>query len=126
MFLPSFASSLPTRPQTSEDIINVLPDSSVTKRLIELLLERAGLSQAECARRMGVETQSLHQYKKYRANPSVRWLARFVQTCGGRLIIELPERQLGYLPGAEASPQGDGDPGLAALKSEGSLIKGDK
>ena len=58
---------------------------------MELLLRRAGLSYHEAAKRLGVAVQSLHQYKKYKSSPSVWWLVRLTELCGGRLIIELPQ-----------------------------------
>lgn len=73
----------------------VLSDERAVQRLVELLLEKAGLSQAEAARRMGIASQSLNQYKiSRRARPSLQWLARLAEVCGAKIIVEFPNQTL--------------------------------
>lgn len=87
--LPSLYS--PAKPTTSV----VLPDDRVVNSLIEQLLNRAGLPEAELARRLGIKRQSLNQYKiSRRRRPSVQWLARLAEACGARLLIEFPAKPL--------------------------------
>lgn len=60
-------------------------------RVIQMILERAGLSQSEVARRLGIRQQSISQYQTARrANPSLIWVARLAEICGARLIVEWP------------------------------------
>lgn len=89
---PSSISS-PERNQRQHAVI--LDDDRAIQRLIELLLDGAGLPSSEIARRLGIRVQSLNQYRYLRRKrPSIQWMSRLAQACGGRLILELPERPL--------------------------------
>lgn len=69
-------------------------DSSMIK-LIEEIIDRAGVSKAEIASRIGVRPQSFAQYTYLkRSRPSVQWLARLLAVTGGRLIVEFPPHPL--------------------------------
>lgn len=60
-------------------------------RLVQVFVERAGVSQAELARRMGIKPQSFSQYLgRRRVRPSLQWMARLALVCGGRLWVEFP------------------------------------
>lgn len=62
--------------------------------LIELILDRAGVSQAEVARRLGIRHQSLNQYRWLRRKrPSIQWISRLAQACGARIVIEFPTKE---------------------------------
>lgn len=73
----------------------VIPDDpALFKELINILLSHSGLTQSEAARRIGVEPQSVHQYRSgIRANPSLRWFMHFARVCGANVVIEFPDPQ---------------------------------
>lgn len=82
---------LPSSILPSSDVAVVLTDAESTARIVEQVLERAGMSQREVARRLGIQPQSLNQYvRSRRMNPSVEWLARLVEVCGGQLLVRFP------------------------------------
>lgn len=73
----------------------VVADPALLGQLMNLILDRSGLSESEIARRLGTARQSVQQYRYLkRTNPSLRWFLRYVQVCGGRLVLELPEETL--------------------------------
>jgi len=86
---------IPSVAQVSSPFLSVavvLSDERAVPRLVELLIERSGLSQAEIARRMGIQSQSLNQYKiARRSRPSLQWLARLAETCGAKILVEFPQ-----------------------------------
>lgn len=87
--LPSTSASNPA------SIVVVLNDPRAVTNLISQLLARSGMSQAELCRRLGIRPQSLQQYRAgRRSKPSAEWLARLVQVCGGRMIVEFPTTPL--------------------------------
>ena len=80
---------------TQSSVAVVLNDDRAVMQLIELLLDRAGLSQAEVASRLGIRRQSLNQYRWLRRKrPSIQWFTKLAQACGARIIIEFPSRPL--------------------------------
>ena len=84
------ASHSPTRIVVGDNDVSV-------KASIKALVARAGLSQAEISRRMGVTIQSIHQYlgpSDKRVRPSIQWVARLAEVCGGRVVLELPSAPL--------------------------------
>jgi hypothetical protein len=86
--LPSIPSTIPSRHAYA--IIN---DDRAIMALIEVLLDRAGLTQAEVARRMGVTINTVNQYRWLRKKrPSIRWITRLAEACGARLVVEWPNR----------------------------------
>ncbi len=86
--LPSIPSSLPSRHAYA-----VINDDRAIMALIEVLLDRAGLTQAEVARRMGVTINTVNQYRWLRKKrPSIRWITRLAEACGARLVVEWPNR----------------------------------
>lgn len=81
-------------PPTS-NLAVVLHDDRAIARLIDELLDRSNLTVSEAAERIGVSKQSVHQYRSLRRKrPSIQWLARLVEACGGRIFVELPTKQL--------------------------------
>lgn len=90
--VPVPSSASPIRP-TSRAV--VVPDPVSVIRLIEEVIDRSGLSRTEISDRLGVRKQSFNQYTYLRKKrPSVQWLARLVDVCGGKLIIEFPPSPL--------------------------------
>ena len=88
--LPSSSS-----PSTS-NLAVVLLDERAIAVLIDQLLARAGLSQAEVCRRLAISPSSFNQYRLHRrANPSIKWLVRLVEMCGGHITVEFPSKPLG-------------------------------
>lgn len=90
--IPSLSSSsTPSRPSLTSRLSVVIPDDRGITSLIARLIDQSGLHQVELANRMGVCRQSVNQYRiGRRSNPSIQWLARLVNVCGGRLLIEFP------------------------------------
>ena len=89
--IPSSGSFGPT-PQ-SRQIAVISTDDRAVMGMIELLLDRAGVPQAEVARRLGIRFQSLNQYRWLRRKrPSIQWFARLANACGARLVIEFPTK----------------------------------
>jgi hypothetical protein len=89
---PIPSGSLPAKTQS---LTIVLDDPRSIALLIEQLLIRANLSEAELARRLGIKRASLNQYRSLRRKrPSLAWFARLVETCGGRIILEYPTKRL--------------------------------
>lgn len=70
-------------------------DPALFADLLDLLLSKSGLTQAEVARRLAQAPQSIHQYRsRVRPNPSLKWFLRFVHVCGAKVVIELPSESL--------------------------------
>lgn len=73
----------------------VLSDDRAIAKLIDELLDRSNLTVSEVAERIGTSKQSVHQYRSLRRKrPSVQWLTRLVEACGGRIYVELPTKPL--------------------------------
>jgi predicted transcriptional regulator len=86
------ASSLATQ---RASILVILDDEKALTHLINQLLDRAGLSQAEVARRLGISKQGISQYRSLRRKkPSLQWFTKMVQVCGGRLSVDFPPVKL--------------------------------
>jgi transcriptional regulator with XRE-family HTH domain len=68
-----------------------LPDSEPRPPgyLLRLARERAGLTQAELARRLGMSQQAVARAERWESNPTVRLLEAWTQALGARLILEL-------------------------------------
>ncbi len=91
--LPSLISgSSPLSPGAG---VVVLSDPKTVAPLLEQLLSRSGLTVAEVCRRLDCSRSSFNQYRYCRrTRPSVQFLSRVVEVCGGRLMVELPARPL--------------------------------
>jgi hypothetical protein len=62
-------------------------------RFLGQILERAGLSIGAAARLLQVNPESLRQYVNgRRKDPGLVWFTKIVTLCGGRVLIELPEK----------------------------------
>ena len=78
--------------QTS--ITPVVCDGRAISKLLARLLDSAGLSVNETARRLGVSQNAVRQYTSgRRVKPSLIWFAKVVELCGGRLYIEFPQKR---------------------------------
>jgi hypothetical protein len=70
-------------------------DSASIAEALNAALFSSGLIQADVARRLGITNQSVDQYRRSaRSNPSVKWLIRYLQVCGAKLVVELPHEPL--------------------------------
>lgn len=77
------------------DLTVVLGDDKAIAALIDRLLDRANLSDAELAARLGIRKNTLYQYRVgRRKRPSIQWLVKLINACGGRLMIEYPTSPL--------------------------------
>jgi hypothetical protein len=93
--------SLTPLPSTSSPPIQrsrlavIVTDDKAIQSLIELVLDRSGLTQSEIARRLGIKLQSLNEYYRgRRRRPSVQWLARLIDVCGAKIYVEFPSRPM--------------------------------
>lgn len=69
----------------------VTPDEKMIPALLDRLLDTAGLSQSEAARRLGEGRQNISNLRHgRRRHLTLEWLARFVAVCGGKILVELP------------------------------------
>ena len=71
-------------------------DPAAVKQLLRELKQRAGLSDAEVARRMGVSRQAITEVQNsfdttdHPRKPSFLWVLRYATVCGARVILEFP------------------------------------
>jgi len=108
--LPSFSVPLATPPATSRPYgpgrgiipagkadrvgnritLNVGDRKAITAAIEEIML-RSGLGTSDIARQLGINRQSIGQYKwGKRNNPTIEWMIRLVHICGGKIVIEFP------------------------------------
>ena len=88
--LPS-SSTIPIINHTSP-LTPVTCDERVMSRLLELMLNRGGLSIAEAAKRLGFSANNISQYiNGRRSHPSLLWFVRFADICGAKVTIEFPK-----------------------------------
>lgn len=74
----------------------LLSDDRAIAYLIDELLKNSGLYPSELARRLGVNPATINQYRYHRRpNPSIQWLVKLVTACGGRVVVEMPQKPLG-------------------------------
>jgi DNA-binding XRE family transcriptional regulator len=70
----------------------LVADPELLPAILNHLLRRSGLSQAEIARRLGEARQSVQQYHSgVRPNPSLKWFLRYAQVCGAKVVVEFPD-----------------------------------
>lgn len=76
----------------SSPLLPVICDERAISRLLEHLLERAGLTPKEAAVRLGYRSQnSVRQYLAgRRTKPSLIWFIRFCQLCGAQVTLTFP------------------------------------
>jgi transcriptional regulator with XRE-family HTH domain len=76
-------------------LMPMLDDKDALAAVLNLALKRAGITQAELARRLGRAPATLQQYrtrvKQGHADMRITTLARWIGACGGRILVELPE-----------------------------------
>ena len=80
---------------SSSNLSAVLLDNRAIVALIDQLLARAGLSQAEACRRLGITPSSFNQYRLgRRCKPSMWWIVRLAEVCGAKVFVEFPSKPL--------------------------------
>lgn len=84
----SYSSHHPSLPLTP-----IICDKRAIAGLLESFLDQAGLSKKEAAARLGVDVEAVRQYLNgRRVKPSLLWFIRFVNLCGGRVMVEWPAK----------------------------------
>lgn len=95
VILPSHQSIPAIRATTP--LTPVVCDERAIAGLLGMILNRAGLSVGEAAKRMGVSDEALRQYLKgRRTKPSLIWFVKLAELCGARVLIELPGSKGGF------------------------------
>lgn len=86
----------PSSTQSAQsNLATVLLDDRAIIAIIDQLLARAGLSQAEACRRIGITPPAFNQYRLgRRLRPSLWWMVRLAQTCGAKIVVEFPPKPL--------------------------------
>ena len=80
---------------TTSNLATVLLDHRAIVALIDQLLARAGFSQAEACRRLGINPTSFNQYRLgRRQKPSLWWVVRLAEVCGAKVLVEFPSKPL--------------------------------
>jgi len=91
--IPSLVTSSPL--YKSSPLTSLICDEEAISRLLEILLQRAGLSISEASRRMGCGHNTISQYiNKRRSKPSLLWFLRLAAVCGAKVSIEFPTKRL--------------------------------
>lgn len=73
----------------------VISDQKAIGALVEQIVYRSGMTQAELCRRLGISPSNFNQYRLgRRPRPSVWWLVRLLTITGGRMVVEFPSRPL--------------------------------
>lgn len=93
-FLPIGVPSNPASLYTPTAITRVVDDDRAIQRLLEIIIERAGLTSQAAAERLGMDKRSLYPYIKGQRSPSLKWLLRLCRLCGAELQVKLPERPI--------------------------------
>jgi DNA-binding XRE family transcriptional regulator len=68
----------------------ILARKHAEQELIQLLITRSGVSQAELAKRLGITPQALGQYVKAKRRATFHWVVRLAQVCGARISVDFP------------------------------------
>lgn len=80
-------------PATQDLSAAVLADDQAIRGLLQRCLAASGLNMSEVARRIGISPAAFGQvFRKRTQRPSLWWVARFVQVCGGSLVVNLPRK----------------------------------
>ena len=71
----------------------VVSDPLALSALLDEMLERAELSQADLCRRLGLTPQTLSQYRSLRRGKGMRLSSflRWASACGCQVVVECPE-----------------------------------
>lgn len=90
--LPSSFSQPLRSSSTSSPITPVICDERAISRLLENLLERAGLTPRDAATRLGLKSANgVRQYLAgRRTKPSLIWFIKFCELCGAQVSITFP------------------------------------
>jgi hypothetical protein len=89
--LPSKA-SLPFI-SNSPSLTPLVCDERAISRLLEMILERGGLTAGEAARRLGTNSNNVRQYVAgRRTSPGLMWFLKLAEVAGARVFIEFPKR----------------------------------
>lgn len=92
---PSIFISPSSNHSSSSNLAAVVLDDTAIAKLIDSLLTRAGLSQAEVCRRLGITPSSFNQYRLgRRVRPSLWWVVRLAEVCGAKVWVEYPHKPL--------------------------------
>ena len=90
---PTIIPSQSSQPTINPNTATVVLDNVAIAALVDQLLTRAGLSQAEVCRRLGIHPTSFNQYRLgRRVKPSLWWMTRLANVCGARIVIEFPTK----------------------------------
>ena len=82
-----------THTPTSDNLSVVLLDDRAIGAVVDQIMARAGLSQAEVCRRLGIHPTSFNQYRLgRRVRPSLWWVVRLAEVCGARVYVEYPSQ----------------------------------
>ena len=90
MLIPTYLPSEQHSTIPSNATVAVINDDRAIHALVELLIKRSGLSQADIAKRMGVKYQSLQQYR-YRTRPTMLCMVRLADVVGAKIVVSFTE-----------------------------------
>jgi hypothetical protein len=71
--------------------VTLIHDQRFIQRLLVSFIGRSGLIPKALAEKLGVQRQNIDQYLGGRRRPGLLWFIKFVELCGGRVIVEFPE-----------------------------------
>ena len=81
-------------------------ESQVAGYLLRAARVAAGLTQRELAQRLAVTQQAVGQAERWSANPSVAFMVRWVEACGGTLEISIAVSEPSATNGAACPSSG--------------------
>jgi hypothetical protein len=88
----------PPRVEMREIPLTTVQDTAGWAGVLDLVRARSGIGAKRIGRRMGVANWSITQYltgdltkrRAPRGACSVEWFVRYVEACGGRVVLHLP------------------------------------
>lgn len=91
--VPSTSATNVTSFNHQANLTPVLCDEQAMRKLLELIMRRAGLSVYEIAKRLDIHPNSIRQYVRgRRGRPSLLWFLRFCEVCGAKVTMEFPTK----------------------------------